>query len=156
INRNGELVAINVATSFIRSLDLAAGAEGYALVTDSVELTLDALVTGVETLLPRPTPTPSPNAPPLLPSIFRGTVTVQGTAPPAGTRLYTRIINVTAGDQWHSTLIGEDGAYVLAVWTVNPSYKNSTIEFYVEGVKSVQTASYSAAGTLQVLDLTFP
>ena len=160
VNRHGELVAMNVDPSFVRDLGLAVRLGGYALVSDFIEPALVSLREGVIHLSPRPTPTPRKDLPPPLPLIFRGTVTVDGTPPRAGTRLYARLIHSTLGDVWIDEQIGENGAYKLTVATVNPLYANSDIEFYVEGMKSAQTDRFTQpvgqVWDVIALDLTFP
>jgi len=160
INRDGELVAMNVDPTFVQDLGILVYSGGFALVSDFIEPALVQLKEGVMDLSPRPTPTPRKDLPPPLPLIFRGTVTVEGTPAPAGTRLYARLVNATLGDLWTSVRTQENGAYVLTVATVNPLYVGSTIEFYVEGVKSSQTRRFTQpvgqVWDVIALDLAFP
>ena len=155
VNRNGELVAMNVAPAFVQSLGLTVSPGGYALVSDFIQLALDRLGTGAIRISPRPTPTPNPLLVPPLPATFRGTVTVEGAAPPGGTWMYARLGHPSLGDIWFRTKTTENGTYVLTVGPLTPLYVNSPIEFYVEGIQSSQTLKFTQ-GDLLVLDLTFP
>ena len=155
VNRNGELVAMNVAPAFVQSLGLTVSPGGYALVSDFIQLALDRLETGEIRLSPRPTPTPNPNLVPPLPATYRGTVTLDGAAPAEGTWLYARLGHPSLGDTWFRTKTTENGTYVLTVGPLTPLYVNSPIEFYVEGIQSSQTLKFTQ-GDLLVLDLSFP
>jgi len=161
VNRDGELVGMNVDTAFVQSLGLGVGTGAYALVSDFIGPALARLSEGVMDLSPRPTPTPRADLPPPpLPLVFKGTVTVEGTPPPAGTRLYARVVHATLGDLWRPALIEENGAYTLTVGTNNALYVGSTIEFYFEGMKYTQTKRFTqpVGQTWDVisLDLSFP
>ena len=155
VNRNGELVAMNVAPAFVQNLGLTVSPGGYALVSDFLQLALDRLKTGEIQLSPRPTPTPNPLLVPPLPATFRGIVTVDGTAPQEGTWLYARLGHPSLGDTWFRTKTAENGAYVLTVGPLTPLYKDSPIEFYIEGVQSSQTLKFNQ-GDFLIVNLTFP
>ena len=161
-DRQGELVGINVEPSFMESLGLAVGEEGFALTAESVEVAIWQLTSGVMNLGPRPTPTAGPTRPPPVPVIFQGQATANGAPLPEGARLHARLVNPSLGDLWLSALVEADGAYRLQVATLNAGYRNSPIEFYVDGVRSGRTSAYVEPDpslgrqTVINLDLSFP
>ena len=164
VNRDAELVAMAVEAEFVRSFGFVALEENFALTSEFIQASLDRLSGGVINLEPRPVPTPSAAAPPPLPAIYRGSVTLQGTAPPEGTPLYARVINTQLGDLWSRTEVGSGGTYTLILGTVNRLYLNNVVEFYMEGAKAqIEGLVFSDAGVLRLkeaesrtLDLAFP
>ena len=164
VNGNAEMVAMAVEAEFVRSFGFIALGENFALTSEFIQASLDRLSGGVINLEPRPSPTPSAAAPPPLPAIYRGSVTLRGTAPPEGTPLYARVINAQLGDLWTLTEVGSGGTYTLILGTVNRLYLDDVVEFYMEGAKAqIEGLVFSDSGVLRLkeaqnrtLGLTFP
>ena len=158
LNRDGQIVGINVDSAFVQNLGLIVNPAGYALASDNVMQQLGSLQTGSISIdyTARPTPPPSPNAPPPPPLIFRGTVSLRGQPAQEGTLVYARVINSSLGDLWIAAQVEDAGKYILTVGAVNSLYLNSRIEFYMEGLRSDTTATYNTAGGLhRALNLVF-
>ena len=146
INRQGELIGLNVNLAFVEELGIATGSSSFALVSDFITLQMNSLTAGVHNLsidpTLRPVPTPSSSQPPLQSLTFSGAVTVGGNPAPLGARLYATIVHPSLVDIWSSVLIKANGEYEIFVGALNQSYNKAPIEFYMDGVKSAATATY--------------
>ena len=109
---------------------------------------------GVVKLSPRPTPTPSPIFIPPTPTFVHGNITIDEKAPEPGTRFYARVRNAALGDEWMMGITKENGVYSMHIGVTHGAYTNSPVEFYLEGLKSVQGTKLIAAGDI-TLNLTF-
>ncbi len=115
--------------------------------------------TAMATPTPTPTPYPSSWGPPSF-MLFTGTVKVGGQTPPAGTRLYAKIVGGAVGDVWSppkGAQVNSDGTYMLTVSAPTLLYGGRTIEFYIgiNGVKANQTDTFGR-DPFPILNLTFP
>ena len=154
VNRNGQLVAMNVASTFVQDIGLTVSPGSYALIADFISPALAPLEAGAITISRPPLPSNPTDPPPPIPAILVGTVTFKGAAPPVGTWLYGRLVHVSLGDAWFRTKIKENGAYALTIGTLSPFYRSRPIEFYIDGIKSDQTSTFTEASNA-VLNLTF-
>ncbi len=144
VNRNGEMVGISVDASFVQGLGLTVSPGAYALVSISIQQTMPQLQAGTIQLTPRPAPPPDPQQAPVF-VLFQGNVTVGGALPPAGARVYARVVNAALGDIWapvKGAAIKEDGSYQIAVGATSQGYANSPVEFYIDGIKAKETALF--------------
>lgn len=155
VNRDGEIVGMNVMAEFLQSLGLTVSEGAYVLAAEFIEAALPRLEGGVMQMLPRPAPTPSQGQLPPFPATMRGTVTIGSGDAPGGTLLYARMVHSTLGDIWFPITVEENGLYRLTVATLLQGYANAPIEFYVDGVKSADAAIYEEA-TDTVFDVSFP
>tara|TARA_Y100000590_G_scaffold113446_2_gene129341 strand:- start:1415 stop:2296 length:882 start_codon:yes stop_codon:yes gene_type:complete len=159
VNREGDVVGINVEGSFLHSLNIAPGNSGYALVSDKFKNDLTAIKEGywlTEDLKLRPAPIPSSLSPPPQPIIFSGVARTDGGPVSKGERIWARVYGSADGDLWLSTLIGDDGKYKLTIGAVSRSYLNKPIEFYLNGKRHPTTARYTTVDGIEVfLDLAF-
>ena len=158
LNRDGQIVGINVDGAFVQNLGLIVNPAGYALASDNVMQQLGSLQAGSISIdhTVRPVPPPSPNAPPPPPLILRGTVSLRGQLAQEGMLVYARVINSALGDLWIPTQVEDAGKYILTIGAVNHLYLNSRIEFYMEGLRSEARATYSTTGGLhRTLNLVF-
>ena len=150
VNRNGQLVAMNVASTFVQDIGLTVSPGSYALVVDFISPALAPLGAGTITIS-RSLPLPNPlDPPPPIPIILTGTVTFKGTAPPEGTWLYGRLVHGSLGDAWFRTKIKENGTYTITIGTLSPFYRNAPIEFYIDGIKSGQTSKFTEDANLNL------
>ena len=148
VNRQGDLVGLNMGLTFVESLGILTGSSSFALVSDFITLQMDSLSEGVLNVDPRPEPTPKSSEPPLRTITFSGTVTVGGAPAPQGARLHATIVHPSLVDIWKSALVKENGEYEITVGALNQSYDKALIEFYLDGVKSSTRATY----VLEVVD----
>lgn len=82
------------------------------------------------------------DAPPPLPIIFTGEITIDGSPAPVGTLVHARVSKEGHPDHWQSTPLGVAGEYVLPVSAELPAYIGGTVEFWVDCKRSLTTTAY--------------
>ena len=95
---------------------------------------------------------------PVLPTIYHGSLTVNGQAAPAGTTVYARFQKAGARDFWKSLTTNEAGKYTFALAVNQSGYDNASIEFWTNAQKSSTTDVYrtgAARPPTRELDLAF-
>ncbi|PZC50032.1 MAG: serine protease, S1-C subfamily, contains C-terminal PDZ domain [Chloroflexi bacterium] len=159
VNREGDVVGINVGGSFLHSLNIAPGNSGYALVSDKFKSDLTTIKEGYMRTADkelRPALVPTSLSPPPQPIIFSGVARSGGLPVSKGERIWARVYGSEQDDLWMSALIGEDGKYKLTIGAVSRFYINKPIEFYLSGKKHPTTPRFTTVDGIEVfLDLVF-
>jgi hypothetical protein len=95
-------------------------------------------------------------APPPIPAIYKGDVSVGGTPAEVGLRMYARTTKTSTGQElWFSQPISTVGRYFLTISICDPTYANGVVDFWLNSSPSPATSIYSPSST-QVNNLVFP
>ena len=155
VNHLGEVVGIAVSKTFVEEQGFAAKIENFSAATEFLEKTFLSLQSGSIKIRPRPSPKAGPNAFPPMPTEYNGTIQFKGSIPTKGSTLYMQVNEPNIGDTWISTIdegnyIQENGAYLIFLTVSSPAYRNSLVNFYMDGIKAeVQGLSQIDNGELR-------
>lgn len=94
-------------------------------------------------------------APPPIPSIYNGDITVGGNPAPTGDRLYAKVTKASGTQLWFSQQITTAGRYFMTISICDSTYDNSPVEFWMDAVKSPVPSTY-APGEKRTPTITFP
>jgi len=98
----------------------------------------------------------TPGAPPPIPSIMVGDITVGGSPAPVGTKLYINLTKPTgAGELWFPVTTTTTGRYFATVSICDPTFNNGPAEFWRDAVESAATTTY-VPGVRREPTVTFP
>ena len=139
-------------------IGLGRAGDVYAMSSDALaSLIIPELQAGLVNILPPDDDTAGtePGAPPGLPAVYSGTITIGGQAPPANTRVYARLFKAGKEDLWFSQPLDTTGAYVMPIGLTVTGYENATIKFWVDAQKALQSASY-VPGAAVAVNFAFP
>ena len=95
------------------------------------------------------------NAPPALPVIYHGTVSIGGALVTDQTRVYLKLKKPGLADLWYSTPVDENGNYVMAVQATS-IYGGGSIEFWALAKQANETSTFLTAGSPYSQNITFP
>lgn len=94
-----------------------------------------------------------PGAPPSIPAMYHGTITLSETTSTA-TRMYARVTKSGFPDLWFSQPLDGSGSFVFPIGITKPGYDNATVQFWINAEHAKELATY-AGGTFVELNLTF-
>lgn len=95
-------------------------------------------------------------APPPIPAIYKGDVSIGGTPAAIGLRMYARTTKTSTGEElWFSQPIANVGRYFLTISICDATFANGVVDFWLNSVPSPTTSVYTPSGTL-VNNLDFP
>jgi hypothetical protein len=95
------------------------------------------------------------SAPPAIPVIYHGTVSIGGMLAAEKTKIYTKLSKGDKPDLWYSTPVDANGKYVMAVQAAS-SYNSGTVEFWAQAKKANETSIHLLLGSPHSQDITFP
>ena len=95
------------------------------------------------------------SAPPGLPVIYHGTVSISGAVVTDQPRVYLKLTKPGLPDLWFSTPVNENGNYVIAV-QASSSYGAGSVEFWAIAQKANETPTFQSAGSPHTQNITFP
>lgn len=151
------LRGIRMTEEQMTTLGLGRAGEVYVMANDALNNSvLPQLRSGVLIIISRPPPAGGePGAPPAIPAIFSGTITLGGRPPLSETRLYARVTKAGLADIWFSAPLATTGLYVMPLGIIESGYGGAAVEFWALAKKATQTAVYQP-GAGSTLNLTFP
>jgi hypothetical protein len=95
-------------------------------------------------------------APPPIPAIYKGNVSVGGVPAPIGRRMYARATNPVTGDElWFSQQITTEGRYFITVSICEPTFANGTVDFWLDAKPSTARSVYNSSKTY-INEVVFP
>ena len=144
--------------SWLLEKDIGEPREVYAgSAADIGGVIIPQLRTGYTQISPPAVDTSGPTgAPPQIPIVFLGDVTVGGQPPPDGTWLYAKVSKEGKETLWFARQIRVAGEYDLPISLNVSTYLGATIEFWVNGQASLMTAEVTrASNNVHSLDLRF-
>ena len=85
-----------------------------------------------------------PDAPPSIPVIYTGDITIDGAQAPIGTQIYARLVKDGQPDYWESdpTPGPNPGFFLVNISAPSNNYNGAVVEFWVNGKKASETASF--------------
>jgi S1-C subfamily serine protease len=138
----GTLRGIRVSDTQMITTGIGKAGEAWAITSDGVALTvLPKLETGYVYVKPTEGST-DPGAPPPIPAVFSGNITIAGLAAPVGTRVYARVVRAGKPDIWVSTTVATAGRYQVSVSITTSGYEGGLVEFWVDAVKGDRNGFY--------------
>lgn len=157
VDTSGEIIGLRTREEQMIALGFGQIGEVYAMASNALLENTPRLLSGYlqisatgNTGLPQDS-----NAPPALPVIYHGTVSIGGTLVTDQTRIYLKLTKPGLPDLWFSTPVDENGNYVIAVQATS-TYGAAAIEFWALAKKANETLTYQTAGSPHSQDLTFP
>ena len=155
VDEYGRLRGLRMEEQFMIDLGLGRTGEIYAITMDGLlNRVLPLLESGVAVISGSSAQCPAGTFPPI-PATFSGSVTVGGENLAVGNRLYAKVSKRGLSDQWFSTEITTAGRYLVTIGVCQGSYRNATVEFWLNGTASPNTGTYAPA-RVTPLNLTFP
>ncbi len=128
--------------------------EAWAMTAEGLALTvLPRLETGYVYVRPTEGST-TPGAPPPIPAVFSGNISINGLSAPVGTRLYARLVKSGKPDVWVSTTVATAGRYQVSVSTTDSGYESGLVEFWTDAKKADRNGFYQP-GQISAFDLSF-
>ena len=95
-------------------------------------------------------------APPPIPAIYRGDVSLGGSPAATGQRVYARTTKRSTGAElWFSQSIVSTGRYFLTISICDPSFATGVVDFWLDS-KPTSTASVYSPGVMNTNNLVFP
>ena len=83
-------------------------------------------------------------APPPIPAIYKGDVTVGGVPMAIGQRIYARVTKTSTGEElWFSQLVSNEGRYFLTVSICDTTFNAGVVDFWFSSGAAGPTSSYS-------------
>ncbi len=159
VNDEAKLQGIRMPASWLLARDdISEPREVYAASSADVGgRVIPGLRSGHTQISPPPVDTSGPTgAPPQIPIVFLGDVTVDGQPPPDGTWLYAKVIKEGKPTLWFARQIRVAGEYDLPISLNVSTYLGATIEFWVNGEASLMTAQVTrASNNVHSFDLRF-
>ena len=157
LDENGRMAGMRMSWLWLLRNRISNLGEFVAIDARGIASALPALRSGRMHILPAPS---SPDdAPPSLPVLFHGEVTIDGAPVPVGTLLYAKVSKEGHPDFWQLTSLGVAGEYVLPVSAYPGNYSGGDVEFWADCKRSFTTAVYEvsseASVTVVELDLAF-
>jgi hypothetical protein len=94
-------------------------------------------------------------APPPIPAVFKGDITMGGVNLAVGQRVYARITKTSTGQQlWFSQVIANEGRYFITVSICDTSFNAGVVDFWFSAGSTATTSSYNP-GAIQTNNLAF-
>ena len=158
INDQAKLQGIRMPASLLTQRGIGEPREVYA--ASGVDLGASIIPTlreGYTQISPPVLDTTGPvGAPPQIPIVFLGDVTVDGEPAPVGTRLYAKVIKEGKETLWFTREVTVAGEYDLPVSLNVSTYLGATIEFWMDAEAALVTAEVTrASNNVHSLDLRF-
>ena len=156
----GNLRGMRMEEQHMNDIGLGFPGASYALAAESLISVLPVVRGNIDTSSSR-LDCPSGRPPPR-PATFTGRVTIGGSAAPAGTVVYARLVAPRADldDVWRPfTLSARSGNLItVSLPTCEPrNYTNATVEFWINGKKGSATGTYNTLGApIPVGTIDFP
>ena len=149
VNAAGRIQGIRMPSLWLLQHQIGNPGEVYAMDTAQIGATaIPSLRTGRIHISPlQPVGGNPPDAPPSIPVIYKGDITIDGLQAPQGTQVYARLVKEGLPDHWEPDPTSEPGFFLVSVSAPSNSYNGSTVEFWVNGKKASETASFSTTGT---------
>jgi hypothetical protein len=95
-------------------------------------------------------------APPPIPAIYKGDVSVGGVPAAVGKRMYARTTKTSTGEElWFSQPLANEGRYFLTISICDPSFNNGVVDFWLDSKPTATTTIYSPSA-MNVNNLVFP
>ena len=158
INDKGELQGLRMPAAWLSRKGVGQGGEVYAASTDAFKGVLIPLLRTGHTQIAPPAPDASgpPGAPPSIPIVFLGDITVDGEPAPVGTRLYAKVSREGRDTLWFTREVVTAGGYELPVALDVSRYVGAVVEFWVNAGQSLTTAEIvRRTNPIHFLDLVF-
>ena len=158
INDKGELQGVRMPAAWLSRRGVGQDGEVYAASTDAIEGVLIPQLRSGYTQIAPPAPDASgpPGAPPSIPIVFLGDITVDGEPAPVGTRLYAKVSREGRDTLWFTRETVDSGEYDLPVSLNLSTYVGAVVEFWVNGKQSLTTAEIARGrNNVHSLDLVF-
>ena len=158
VNDEAKLQGIRMPASWLLEKNIGEPREVYAgSAADIGGVLIPQLRTGYTQISPPVVDTSGPTgAPPQIPIVFLGDVTVGGQSPPDGTWLYAKVSKEGKETLWFARQIRVAGEYDLPISLNVSTYLGATIQFWVNGAPSLMTAEVTrASNNVHSLDLRF-
>lgn len=158
VNDEAKLQGIRMPSSWLTQKNIGQPREVYA--ASSVEVggaVIPSLRTGYTQISPPAPDTSGPTgAPPQIPMVFLGDVTVDGADAPIGARLYAKVVKEGRPTLWFTREITMRGEYDFPVSLNISSYLGGTIEFWMNAEQALVTAEVTRRDlNIRTLDLAF-
>ena len=94
-------------------------------------------------------------APPPIPAVFKGDITMGGVNLAVGQRVYARITKTSTGQElWFSQVIVNEGRYFITVSICDTSFNGGVMDFWFSAGSTATRSSYNP-GTIQTNNLAF-
>ncbi|MDA0797791.1 MAG: serine protease [Chloroflexi bacterium] len=95
-------------------------------------------------------------APPPIPAIYKGDLSIGGAPAAIGLRMYARTTKTSTGEElWFSQPITNVGRYFLTISICDPIFANGVVDFWLNSKPSPTTSLYTPSSTL-INNLFFP
>ena len=142
LDEGGRMVGMRMPPLWLLQNLVAYSGEVIAVDAPAIaDVALPALRSGRMHVLPGRPPR-EVDAPPPLPIVFNGEITIDGAPAPVGTLLHAKVSKEGEPDAWQSTPIGMSGEYVFPVSADPQTYFGGSVEFWVDCKRSPTTAAY--------------
>jgi hypothetical protein len=158
INDEAKLQGIRMPASWLLANNVGEAREVYAASSAEIGgLLVPQLRSGHVQISPPVPDTSGPTgAPPQIPIVFIGSVTVDGQAPPVGSRLYAKVSKEGRPTLWFTRTVLDNGEYDVPISLNVSTYLGATIEFWMNAEASLVTAEVTRrSNNIHTLDLRF-
>lgn len=155
IDNTGTLRGLRMGEQQMIDLGIGRTGETWAISAGSLKnIIIPNLNSGVSVINALPD-TGSSGAPPPLPAIFKGTVSVAGVPAAIGSLLYARVTGARGDEIWFSEEITTTGRFVLGISINKNGFVKAEVDFWMLSGRSLTTSTYSGGKTTE-LQLVIP
>jgi len=156
IDNTGTLRGLRMAEQHMIDLGIGRTGETWVISAGSLKnIIIPNLNSGVSVINALPATGTAGGAPPPLPAIFKGTVSVAGVPAAIGNRLYARVTGAGGDEIWLSEEITNTGRFVLGISINRNGFVNAEVDFWMSSGRSLTTSTYSGGKTKE-LQLVIP
>ncbi|MEK9658848.1 MAG: serine protease [Chloroflexota bacterium] len=142
VDNQSTLRGIRISDTQMVSTGIGKMGEAWAMTADGLALmVLPTLQSGYVYTRPNAAETEF-GAPPPIPAIFSGDITIGGAPAVSGSRLYARLVKSGKPDLWVSSSLTTTGRYLISLSILQSGYEGAQVEFWFDGQKSITTGSY--------------
>ncbi len=155
VDEYGQLRGIRMEQSFMVDIGLSLPEESYALSAGNL-IDIIPRVQGAIRIDPEVNQCVGGGTSiPPIPTFFSGNITVGGSLPPSGSKVYAKVTHRTLNDLWFFSDVSSSGRYRLTIGACQQAYENQRIEFWLDGAAATETGTFRSAQSFS-LDLSFP
>jgi S1-C subfamily serine protease len=158
VDNTASLRGLRMTQAQMVEMGMSQHGEVYAMAVDAlVNIVVPQLQAGLQNILPEASTEVNgePGAPPDLPAVYSGSVSVGGAVPDSSLRVYAKVSKAGKPDLWFSQPLISATSYIMPLPIAIPGYDSATVEFWFDVRKANQVTTY-LPGIITEVDLTFP
>jgi hypothetical protein len=154
VDNLGALRGIRISDTQMIAIGIGKAGEAWALTADGLALTvIPRLESGYVFVRAAETST-DPGAPPPIPAVFSGDITIGGVSVLPGARLYARLVKAGKPDVWTSVAVANAGRYQISISVTASGYEGAVVEFWMDA-KKANTNGFYQPGQISSFALSF-